>query len=109
MNNLAAAHYEYIGPSHLHIQFPTFLIFVCATVSAHSPKLRPFFQIIDPDDYVLEQFDIDLEYSNADAWTRDNFIYYLLTNHAEDLARHGIWYELDAEAVELPNDFLVAE
>jgi hypothetical protein len=34
---------------------------------------------------------------------------YLITHHMEDLIEFDIGYELDAEAIELPSDFMVAE
>ena len=42
-------------------------------------------------------------------WTREALTTALMLNHSDDLKKYGITYELDAEALGLPIDFMGAE
>lgn len=111
MNNMATAHYHFYlnRPAHIYMKWPTVMLRVFVT-APDVTKPDCFVKIAEtPSGCELIRFEIDRDYFNDEHWTRDNFLLYLVTNHIDVLSKYDIGYFIDAEAVELPTNFMEAE
>lgn len=114
--NLATCEYELIHDGYLYLRFNRdLLIFVGFEASSIDPVIRCHFEFVVPADHrqdvavTLERIPLDLAYENPDNWTREAIIFHLLTHHADELARYEVGHSIEAEDVELPNEFMEAE
>jgi hypothetical protein len=108
--NLATSKYDCQRLGGTNLKMGSLSILFGWSNSSKDDIVKSFFQVVAHDPRrVLEVIPLNVDYFDLFEWTREAIIVYVLTHHADVLNRYGIEYDIGAEAVALPENFMGAE